>query len=236
MKGVRMVSYDIITSNTFLNLSAKQRLLYIHLLVNADDDGCVDSTIKCIRTIESSLDDLHTLIEVDLIRMVIDKNCVLYISDWLTQNTIYPSKKINSPYLDALLERYPDTEYVIPNTSDDEAKKDDRKGRKKQSAIQKNTTKNQEAKESSEKQVAVNVTDKQTSASLQTSSSTKTAFVQSSNSLNITKPNEITNPPLPPLANSNLSADEEEALNLILKCSLDRVPYDKKIMWARKHG
>ena len=82
----RMLSRTILDSDKFLDLPLTTQVLYIHLIMNADDDGFLNNSQKIIRMIGASKKDFELLIISDFI---IDfENGICAVRHWKLHNYI----------------------------------------------------------------------------------------------------------------------------------------------------
>lgn len=58
----RMISLEIIDSDSFLNMPISSQALYFHIVGRADDDGFCDKPLRILRDCGASNDDLMLLI------------------------------------------------------------------------------------------------------------------------------------------------------------------------------
>ena len=86
----RMLSLDIMDSDTFADCSIEARYLYCELTVRADDHGFISGVNRIIRMTGCNRDALIELIENDLLTSF--ETGVYLISDWLVANRIQPSR------------------------------------------------------------------------------------------------------------------------------------------------
>jgi hypothetical protein len=96
-----MIAPDIISEGRFLRMSLTAQALYMHLLANADDDGCVDA-YTITRLIGAKEDDLVLLKEREYIVVLDEKEWILWISGWQDFNWIDARYKEDSKYLPLL--------------------------------------------------------------------------------------------------------------------------------------
>ena len=96
----RMLSVDLISSDAFCVLSSSVQMLYLHLNMNADDDGVVDKWKAILRYLRVKQNHLDSLINAGYI---IELECgALLIADWLIHNKIRKDRYTPSKYLDEL--------------------------------------------------------------------------------------------------------------------------------------
>ena len=95
MAEKRMLSNKIISSDAFSNLSLSAQALYLHLNMNADDDGIVDSPHRTQRAIGAADEAFQELIEKRFILIV---DGVTVIKHWHINNNIRSDKKAKSAY------------------------------------------------------------------------------------------------------------------------------------------
>lgn len=87
----RMISNEILESNSVYPLSNNAKLLYIYLIMAADDDGFVSSTIKALKELGLDQKHIEELIMANLVHVFESK--VLVILDWTIHNKIAPTKR-----------------------------------------------------------------------------------------------------------------------------------------------
>ena len=86
----RMFSKELLSRDSFITLSAKAQTLYLHLAVNADDEGFISSvkaTMRKLKIGKSSLEELKSegyIYEFD--------TGVVLITHWLLNNKIRPDR------------------------------------------------------------------------------------------------------------------------------------------------
>lgn len=86
MADRRMLSRTILDSDKFLDMSLAAQVLYIHLIMNADDDGFLNNSQKIIRMIGTAKGDFEILV---LSEFVIDfGNGICVIKHWKLHNYI----------------------------------------------------------------------------------------------------------------------------------------------------
>ena len=97
----RMIAQDIVSEGRFLRMSLTAQALYMHLVANADDDGCVDA-YTITRMIGAKEDDLVLLKEREYITVLDEKEYILWITGWQDFNWIDPRIKEDSKHLPLL--------------------------------------------------------------------------------------------------------------------------------------
>lgn len=102
----RMFSRKIIESGRMMKLPAKAQLLYVHLGMNADDDGIVEA-FAVLSMLGSSEKDLQFLEEKGFIRILND-DLVCFIVDWVENNPTRGDRIKPSIYRDLLMEKVPE--------------------------------------------------------------------------------------------------------------------------------
>ena len=103
-----MLNVSIIESDRFYLLTPSAQALYIHLIMNADDDGFVGmwkSLLRCL-----SVRHVHLTSLVSAGYVIIFDDDVLLISDWLSHNKIRLDRYSEGRYKDRL-----DTLVMQPN-------------------------------------------------------------------------------------------------------------------------
>lgn len=96
----RCFSVDIVESDNFLELPISSQALYFHLGMAADDRGYVNNARSIIRLIGSSLGDLEQLINKKFI--LVRGEGLILIKGWRINNTIQPSRLVESKYANDL--------------------------------------------------------------------------------------------------------------------------------------
>ena len=100
MANRRMLSREVCSSDWFIEMPLSAQALYMHLNLNADDDGCVARAQQIVNCIGASADDFRILLAKGYL---IELNNKLYvISDWLNSNQIRADRKVSSIYMDEL--------------------------------------------------------------------------------------------------------------------------------------
>ena len=100
MSKRRMLSSEIIETDSFCCLPPSAQVLYLHLNMNADDDGIVDKWKSLLRYLSLRTSHLQALIDLDLV-MILDSG-VLLITDWLTHNRIRQDRYVPGRYKNEL--------------------------------------------------------------------------------------------------------------------------------------
>lgn len=108
----RMISSDVVESDVFCSLTPSAQVLYIHLIMNADDDGFVDkwkSILRYLSIRRSRLDDLISTGHVILL-----DDDLLLIADWPRHNKIRLDRYRTGRYRDRLntLSLQPNGRYI----------------------------------------------------------------------------------------------------------------------------
>ena len=98
----RMLSIKITSSARFLRMSHASQALYMHLVMNADDDGVVEA-FSVMRLAAATEENLQELADRKFIRLL-NEDLVAHILDWDENNKIRADRKRDSIYKD-LLER-----------------------------------------------------------------------------------------------------------------------------------
>ena len=97
MSKKRMFSPDILESDAFLDMPLTSQILYVHLNMNADDDGFVNPK-RIMRMIGAGNDDLQVLIAK---RFLLTFNSgVVVVKHWLIHNLIRPDAYHETTYKD----------------------------------------------------------------------------------------------------------------------------------------
>ncbi len=94
----RMISLKVVDTDIFLEMPASSQLLYLHLLIRADDDGFVSNPKKIMRIIGANEDDLKVLITKQFIIPFDSGVCV--IKHWRMHNLIRKDRYNETIYLE----------------------------------------------------------------------------------------------------------------------------------------
>ena len=101
MANFRMFSKSVTENDKFYTLSAAAQGLYLHLVMNADDDGVVDSPIGIRRAAGMTEADFQELIDRGYI---LYRENVAVIVHWKAQNTIKEDRYTPTEYPEALVD------------------------------------------------------------------------------------------------------------------------------------
>ena len=97
----RMISNLITNTAPFLRMPATAQMLYMHLTVNADDEGVAEG-FEIIRKSGTSEDDLFLLGEKGFITILDRENLVVLINEWEEFNAIRKDQFKESRYHDLI--------------------------------------------------------------------------------------------------------------------------------------
>lgn len=96
----RMFSKDIVRSDTFLSMSLESCLLYFQLGMEADDRGYINNMNTVIKITGASNNALKELMTN---KFILKRGETLYlIKGWCVNNTIQPSRLVESKYIEDL--------------------------------------------------------------------------------------------------------------------------------------
>ncbi len=114
----RMFSKDVIETDWFTDMPATTQLLYVHLSMEADDDGFVASTKMAMVNAHASADDLAILVAKNYVILMEEK--LYLIKHWRQNNYIQNDRYIKSNYADRLAEftTKSDGSYTLKNKSE----------------------------------------------------------------------------------------------------------------------
>ena len=101
MANRRMISKTVLCADTFTELPARTRLLYVHLILEADDDGLIGTTKNALFLSGSNAKDLRTLVDKGYIIKFDSGVCA--IRHWLLMNKVQGTRKAATAYVDELL-------------------------------------------------------------------------------------------------------------------------------------
>lgn len=107
-----MISSAIIESDRFYSLTPSSQVLYVHLVLHADDDGFVDMWKTLARCLGIRQLHIESLIKEGYV-IIFDDNLLL-ISDWLIHNKIRLDRYSEGRYKDRLktVVRQPNGRYI----------------------------------------------------------------------------------------------------------------------------
>jgi hypothetical protein len=126
MGSRRMISKKIVESTRFLRMPLTSQYLYMHLVLNADDDGIVEA-YPVMRITKTNEDDLAVLIGRGFVFPIIEDEQIQFIEHWYEHNSIRADRKTNSIYLTVLQELKPELPYVMPRKRADRKKEKEKK-------------------------------------------------------------------------------------------------------------
>ena len=99
----RMVSKTIMQTQKFLRLPLEAQALYVHLVINSDDDGIVEA-FPVVRMIGASEDSLGLLVIKQFIKPL-NQDMVYFITDFNEQNKIRPDRHKPSIHRDLAIQQ-----------------------------------------------------------------------------------------------------------------------------------
>ena len=99
----RMVSKTIMQTQKFLRLPLETQALYVHLVINSDDDGIVEA-FPVVRMNEASEDSLGLLVIKQFIKPL-NQDMVYFITDFNEQNKIRPDRHKPSIHRDLAIQQ-----------------------------------------------------------------------------------------------------------------------------------
>lgn len=102
----RTFSRRIIESGRMMKLPAKVQLLYVHLCMNADDDGVVEA-FTVLPMLGAAEKELQCLEDKGFIR-ILNEDLVCFIVDWVENNPTRGDRIKPSVYRDLLMEKVPE--------------------------------------------------------------------------------------------------------------------------------
>lgn len=127
MPNRRMFSNRIANSAKFLQMPAESQLLYMHMVLRADDDGVVES-YPVMKLLGIAPDNFKVLVAKGFIRQL-NEDQVIVITDWLEHNTIRADRKVDSIYKNLLVQQFPDIKLIESKPRSDLAKNRQKKPR-----------------------------------------------------------------------------------------------------------
>lgn len=112
MANRRMFSKKICRSAKFLKMPSDAHKLYLHLILDADDDGVVEA-YSVMQAVSVEEQYFNILVEKGYVK-VLNDDLVSYIMDWREHNVIRADRKVDSIYKDLLLKAIPGIKLVEP--------------------------------------------------------------------------------------------------------------------------
>ena len=94
MAKKRMLAIDFIESDNFNRLTPTLQALYLHLIMNADDDGFVTNPKGVARSLGYKLETLRRLVDTGYI--IEFESGVVVISHWLIHNQIRKDRYVKT--------------------------------------------------------------------------------------------------------------------------------------------
>lgn len=93
----RMFSSDVVSSDSFIDMSHNAQLLYFHLSMNADNEGFVNNPKTIIRTIGVNKESLNELIDSNFV-IPFDSG-VMVITHWRINNILDDKRMKKSTFI-----------------------------------------------------------------------------------------------------------------------------------------
>ena len=98
----RMFAKNVVESDAFYDLSDAEQVLYLHLCMNADDDGIVDNPKAIVRGCGKSIDHLTKLVKKRFLLQL--DNGLILIKHWKINNYIQKDRYKATAYKEELSE------------------------------------------------------------------------------------------------------------------------------------
>lgn len=92
----RMISTDVVSTDAFLGMSLRARELYLHINLEADDDGFIPSALKVTRMVGASKKHLSELVDKGYL-IAFDGGLHL-VTHWLLNNQIRKARYVPTIY------------------------------------------------------------------------------------------------------------------------------------------
>ncbi len=92
----RMISSDVVSTDAFLGMSLRARELYVHLNLEADDDGFIPSAVKVTRMVGATKTHLCEL--VDKGYLIAFEGGLHLVTHWLLNNQIRKARYVPTIY------------------------------------------------------------------------------------------------------------------------------------------
>lgn len=124
MANRRMLNKTVVESDPFFEMPADSQALYMHLVLNADDEGFVGNPETIRRMTGFSKDSLRLLIAKGF--LISFQSDVVVVTHWEMQNKIQPSRKTKTIFTDekGLLLVDEQGKYLIFNNSSEPCQQD----------------------------------------------------------------------------------------------------------------
>lgn len=124
MANRRMLNKTVVESDPFFEMPADSQALYMHLVLNADDEGFVGNPETIRRMTGFSKDSLKLLIAKGF--LISFQSGVVVVTHWEMQNKIQPSRKTKTIFIDekGLLLVDEQGKYLIFNNSSEPCQQD----------------------------------------------------------------------------------------------------------------
>ena len=124
MANRRMLNKTVVESDPFFEMPADSQALYMHLVLNADDEGFVGNPETIRRMTGFSKDSLKLLIAKGF--LISFQSGVVVVTHWEMQNKIQPSRKTKTIFTDekGLLIVDEQGKYLIFNNSSEPCQQD----------------------------------------------------------------------------------------------------------------
>lgn len=112
MARKRMLSREVIETDNFYNLSKDAQALYLHLNLNADDDGFVNNALMTCRMLGINIAVINELVGLGYLIKV--NNGVYLIRHWLLNNNKIP----NDRYKESIYKEFLDNNIIYDEESE----------------------------------------------------------------------------------------------------------------------
>lgn len=117
MANHRMISNRVINSARFLQMPAESQLLFVHMVLRADDDGVVE-LYPVMKLLGFAPDSFRVLLARGFV-LELNEDQVVVICDWREHNKIRPDRKTDSMYRPLLEKKYPEIELIAAKPRSD---------------------------------------------------------------------------------------------------------------------
>lgn len=107
MAEARLITKEQLTRVPFLELAPSTKILYIYLVVYADNDGVVNA-YEPMQLINSNIADLQNLIDRKMIFPVVPDEYIYFLVNFFEMQKLNGKGAAPSRYRSKLLELYPD--------------------------------------------------------------------------------------------------------------------------------
>ena len=111
MANRRTISKALVSSLQFISMSKAAQALYLHIILNADDDGICEAGLV-LRVTNTRKTALSELVNGGYVTIIEPVNNIVAISEWQSFVTVEPRYGHPSRYRQTMLEHFPNHKFV----------------------------------------------------------------------------------------------------------------------------